>query len=41
MIVLLPMHALYLPMQFKRLVMVTQALQCLLHLSHTHYFSAI
>jgi hypothetical protein len=41
MIVLLPMHALYLPMQFKRLVTVTPVLPCLLRLSHTHYFNDI
>jgi hypothetical protein len=40
MIVLLPMHALYQLMQFKKLVMVTQVLQCLWHLLHTPYSSA-
>jgi hypothetical protein len=40
MIVLLPMRALYLLMQFKKLVMVTQVLRSLWHLSHTHYSNA-
>jgi hypothetical protein len=40
MIALLPMRALYLLMQFKKLVMVTQVLRCPWHLSHTHYSNA-
>jgi hypothetical protein len=40
MIARLPMHVLYLQMQFKKLAMATQVLRCHLRLSHTRYSNA-